>query len=228
MAPDAGSLQYREESVQALVRDIKEEPWYAKNKKGKSKYSFYIELMEDPSNPGNYIWAPDLTSECLVDPENTFSTINAISYAESKWIDMGRLVDRPSIGGIKTPVFSPFVAPVQEVDDWAVIDAPNGYIPNGGETDFNDIEVFAPDVGLPHYIPDTNEVAIQFQGTDAKVPGSKVPDTSLATEWTPDPTELHGKQFIRYRIRMNVAKGVEVDPSNYKPQVNFVRLRFKY
>ena len=55
-------------------------------------------------------------------------------------------------------------------------------------------------------------------------------DPSAVNEgtWTPDLSSLSGKQFIRFRIRLNVAKGTTVTPTSTKPQVNFVRMRFKF
>jgi hypothetical protein len=96
--------------------------------------------------------------------------------------------------------------------------------------DFNDIEVDAPDLGLSDYIPDSNEVAIQFQGTDALIPGSMVPneDPAVMSEWTWDLASLSGKQFIRFRMKLNVAKDSVVTPSCLKPQANMLRLRVKY
>jgi hypothetical protein len=75
-------------------------------------------------------------------------------------------------------------------------------------------------------------VAVQFQGTDAVYPGSKVPDMSPdkvnESTWTHELESLSGKQFIRYRIRFDVAKDTDLTTSNSKPQVNYMRLRFRY
>ena len=104
-------------------------------------------------------------------PEKTLSTINPMTYGVSRWIDLGRLTDRPDLNGVKPPRFLDFQG-IREEAGWGMVDTNNGYVKNAHLPDFNDIVVDAPDVGLANYIPDTNEVAIQFQGTEAVLPGS--------------------------------------------------------
>ena len=101
----------------------------------------------------------------------------------------------------------------------------NAHIP-----DFNDIVVDAPDLARKDFIPNDNEVAMQFQGTDAAYPGSKIPDENPAvtSDWTWDLASLCNRQFIRFRIRFDAAKGGNVKPDSTKPQVNKFRVRMKY
>ena len=115
-------------------------------------------------------------------------------------------------------------------NDWGIVNTANGFVVNAHIPEFNDIEVDAPDLGMSDYIPDSNEVSIQFQGTDALIPGSKVPneDPGVASEWTWDLASLSGKQFIRFRMKLDVAKDSQVTTTNYKPQINKVRVRFQY
>jgi len=109
--------------------------------------------------------------------------------------------------------------------------AASGIVIDWYVNDKNDIEVDAPDLMKKNFIPNDNEVAVQFQGADAVLPGSKIPNEnpSVMSDWTWDLASLSGKQFIRFRIRINVAKhSGDVNPDNSKPQVNFIRLRMNY
>jgi len=220
-----------------------------KREKGTKFYAYFLnkEWVEDPIVPDNSKWKVifDYVRTSLVPPADTPSTINAVTYAVSKWIDLGRMVDRPKIGGKSVPYFwvdPPYgfrggVERLIEGKTWLAVDTgPSGYVKNSHypptHPDSNDIRVDSPDKGEANLIPLTNEVAIQFQATDAVSAGSKIPneDPALVNDdtWTHELESLSGKQFVRYRIRFNVAKGTDLNVKNPKPQVNFTRLRLKY
>jgi hypothetical protein len=198
-------------------------------------FSLYTYEAVGPK-PYTQVWPK--TTACLVDPYKTPSTINAMTFAVSKWIDTGRIMDRFPVNGMTPPVFygeetdSYFgfrgvklgALEKDGPEDWALVDTVNGHVVVGD----NDIEVNAPDVPLPNYIPDDNRVAVQFQGADALMPGSKVPDVDGATEWTTELSSLHGKQFIRFMVGFNVAYDSTIAPDSLKPQVNKLRIRMKY
>jgi len=187
-----------------------------------AQYYHYKVIYPGPSLPR--------TADCLVDPAKTPTTLGPKSYALSRWIDLGQTVTRGPIDGLPVPLFEGF----EGIDTFTgrVITTEAGYIPHPEE---NDIEVFAPDFdnGTIHYIPEENEVTVLFQGADPLVAGSRIPDPdSVApgpSEWTADITDLHGKQFIRFRICLDTAKeGFELTSKSTKPQVNFVRIRMRY
>ncbi len=205
--------------------------------------------------PKNYYGEFPRTTECLVDPYKTKSTISSHTYAVSKWIDMGRIIDRNPINDEIPPYFwfenpEPGTFPdlldgfrgVRETtiggQSWAEAYTIGHYVLNGAtppdDEDSNDFKVEAPDskVAQIDYIPEDNHVAFQFQGTDALIPGSKVAneDPAVVNEdtWTHDLTELSGKQFIRFRIRLDSAWIGTLSPESKKPQIDYVRMRFKY
>jgi len=166
-------------------------------------------------DPASGKWDP------LIDPAGTRSNVGSLSYGLSQWIDMGQVIYRDPVGGGPAPCFLGFVG----IDSSGVVITQNGHIPNPG---LNDIQVDAPDLGLTDYIPDENEVAILFQGADALTPGSPIPDPASKTAWTADIASLSGKQFVRFRVRLDTAKGVPLKDTNPKPQVNMVRIRVRY
>jgi hypothetical protein len=176
-------------------------------------YNVNYDQYDNPSLP--------VTLDCLVPPERTPTFLGPLSYGLSRWIDMGQTIHRDPVGGFPPPRLLDFVG----IDAGGVVITSNGYIPN---PDLYDIEVDAPDVGMEDYIPDGNEVAILFQGADALVPGSKVPDPASVTDWTADLASLSGKQFVRFRVRLDTADGVPLTAANPKPQVNRVRVKVQY
>jgi len=105
----------------------------------------------------------------------------------------------------------------------------NNYVVNYFLTGLNsnDIKISAPDLNLLNYIPEHNEVGVEFQGAHAAVPGLSVPDENCS-DWTPDLASLSGYQFIRFRVMINIAKGVPLTTSNTRPQIDQVRLRVSY
>jgi len=228
---DPDQLDFRENSVMAWICQIDHEPNYEKTKGDKGTYSFYHYTLEGlgPGGTKPFIQHFPRSLECLVPPEKTASHIGPRTYVQSKWIDMGRLIDRPPIGEKSVPLLTDFEGIVAECG-WGLVHTQNGYVVNAHIQDLNDIVVHAPDLAQADYIPETNEVGIQFQGTDAYLPGSKVPAVSpdVISEWTPELSSLSARQFVRFRIRFDVAKNTPLKPANTKPQVNQVRLRFRY
>jgi len=168
----------------------------------------------------NYPSLP-VTLDCLVPPKMTPTFLGPLSYGLSRWIDMGQTIHRDPVGGFAAPRLLDFVG----IDAGGVVITSNGYIPT---PDLYDIEVDAPDVGIEDYIPAENEVAVLFQGADALVPGSMVPDPASVTGWTADLASLSGKQFVRFRVRLDTASGVPLLATNPKPQVNRVRVKVQY
>jgi len=166
-----------------------------------------------------------VSQDCLIDPAKTPTTLGPLSYGLSKWIDMGQVVHRDPIGSTPTPVFLGFegIDPVT-----GTVITQNGYLPNPQSLD---ISVNAPDwnLGTANYIPERNEVIVEFQGADAITPGSKVPDEDSYSAWTADIQSLSGKQFVRFRVCLNTAKEpFSLTPTSPKPQVDFVRIRLQY
>ncbi|MBU0753556.1 MAG: hypothetical protein KJ645_00350, partial [Planctomycetes bacterium] len=162
----------------------------------------------------------------VMDPFKTLSNLSALSYGLSEWIDLGAMVRRPKINGMPSPVFKPFKG----------TDSLTGVVPtiNGYVVDYfltgpgsNDIEISAPDLGIHHFIPDQNEVAVEFQGARAAVPGLSLPGTDQST-WTADLSTLSGYQFLRFRIKFDVAKDAVLAPTNTRPQVDKIRIRLSY
>lgn len=231
-------------SIQAEVVEVNLLPNFEKNEQKpdtgsdlRDYYSYYnyTAVYDEVSKTYTQVWPK--TEECFVDPKDTLSTISSVTYAVSRWIDMGRVMDRTRISGKTPPVFFEndgyhgFRGLTEGPDGWAEVDLINRYVVNGGIEGFNDIVVNAPDVPIANYVPADNEVVVQFQGTDAKVAGSKVPeemDPNAITPWNDNLASLAGKQFIRYRIRFNVATDGTVGTGNTKPQVNLMRLRMRY
>lgn len=161
----------------------------------------------------------------LVDPSQTPTTLGPKSYGLSRWIDTGQVIDREDVSGLPAPFYQDFIGILQD----GTVYTENGYIPN---PDQNDIRVDAPDLLMANYIPDDNQVQIVFQGADALLPGSGIPDPSTIVpgpgQWTANLRDLAGKQFIRFSICLDTAVNVSLTPDSTKPQVNYVRIRVQY
>jgi hypothetical protein len=190
--------------------------WHYKINYPSTNHPEFPRLVPDP---GTNEWGP------MVNPTKTPTNLGPFSYGLSKWVDMGQTIHRSDVSGDPAPRFLGF----RGIDAQGVVVTLNGYIPNP-DPQLIDITVNAPDWnnGMPNYIPETNEVIVLFQGADALVPGSKVPDPDSVTDWTGDINTLSGKQFVRFRVSLNTAKDTPLKPTSPKPQVNFVRLRMQY
>ena len=109
------------------------------------------------------------------------------------------------------------------------VETANGWVKNWNINGFNDIQVDAPDLYEKNFIPeDQNAVRVEFQGADAVTPGSGIPDPDTYTEWSPDLRIADGMRFIRFKITLDSAKDSDPTPDSPRPQVNFLRLRFRY
>jgi len=240
MVPDplqAGQLVYNDISIRADLcltdslpdKQKQTNSFYSTAPNKFPKFSYYTFYLGGTAPPYKQVWPS--TTDNVIPPPKTISTINPLSYAVSKWINMGQAVMRPAVGGLNAPAFQAFEGTIED-SNWSVVNtSSSGIIIDWYVKGKNDIEVDAPDLMKQNFIPNDNEVAIQFQGTDAVFPGSKVPneDLSVMSDWTWDLESLSGKQFLRFKVRMNVSKGLgNVSPDNSKPQVNSVRLRLHY
>ena len=178
----------------------------------------------------------------LVPPEKTPVPFSSRSVARSKWMDLGAAAGfRPpvvtSAGALQGPVFGvPGVGPFFKGTDPAtglVTTDSMGFVL---EPFVSDIEVDAPDLARPDYIPngsiDTDEqsVLVRFQGADGGAALSSVPNGSTVTDWVSDLTLLNGKRFIRWEIEFDIATdlGSPPKPGTSLPQVNRLRIPFKY
>jgi hypothetical protein len=189
-----------------------------------STYYHYKVNYPAPSHPEFPTLSPDpLQSKWApgIDPALTPTAVGSLSYGLSDWIDCGQVMFRPPVAGFPAPRFVGFTG----IDGTGRVITQNGYIPNPTQ---NDIVVDAPDVGLTDYIPDTNSVAILFQGAQGAVPGSGEPDPASFTAWTADIETVSGSRFVRFRVSFDTALGVPLTATNPKPQVNMVRIRVQY
>ena len=54
-------------------------------------------------------------------------------------------------------------------------------------------------------------------------------DLTTTTGFVADSTDINGKRFVRFEVTFNIAAGAELpSPVTPRPQMNFMRLRFKY
>ncbi|MFH1998351.1 MAG: hypothetical protein ABIK28_01660 [Planctomycetota bacterium] len=249
MVPDPESdLKMKMTSIRATVCEVDVNPNFEKiaiqvdhDSEQYDTYAFYsYDQGVDPIS-GNPIAVFPVTEKCLADPYKTLSTISPVTYGVTRWIDMGRICDRSILSGRIAPVFhgddpdaffgfrGVELGKLDQNDlelEWAVVKrSPLGDVPGQD----NDIDVDSPDLYRTDFIDPSNNVAIQFQGTRARLPGSKVPDPDAASDWTPQLSSLEGYPFIRFRVGLNVAdNGAVIHHASYKPQVNRVRIRFAY
>ena len=80
-----------------------------------------------------------------------------------------------------------------------------------------------------NWIPPSAEVIIDFQAADAVAEGSKEVDLASRSDWDPDPVVANGRQFIRWRIRFNVAKdGSPLSAATKRPVVQEMSLDFDF
>jgi len=75
-------------------------------------------------------------------------------------------------------------------------------------------------------MPSSSEIIIEFQGSDDPEGGAILP--SLTT-WTSDMSVLDGVRFVRYRTTFNIdANGAGVSPSNPRPELEYIKIPFKW
>ena len=230
MVPDPtnpAQLVYHDDSIAAMICQKDQLPNFPKTK-GETGYSYYHFDIVGSYYPYEQIFP--FTTDCLVPPVKTPATLSGLSFARSRWVDTGSVGHRPDVGGQTPPLFEAFEG-ASNVAGWAVVNTTSaGHVINAQIPDFNDIAVDAPDLALEDFIPPDNEAAVQFQGTDALFPGSGIPDEDPATmsDWTWDLASLSGREFIRFRVRLDTAKGGIPAPSGTKPQVGMIRIRMRY
>ncbi len=187
--------------------------------------TFTIGRLGDP--PKYYIEEFTVDNPPLVSPYRTVAKLSPKSFGLSKWIDLGGAIHRPLVGpnpGIPAPCFLGF----QGTDPLTgLVLTVNGWVKNYHIPDWNDIVVEAPDLAEKNYIPDENEVRVEFQGAHAAAPGLSVPGDDRS-DWTGDITTLSGYELIRFRVEIDVAKSGNLTLESTRPQVNFIRLRVQY
>jgi len=98
----------------------------------------------------------------------------------------------------------------------------------------NDIDVDAPDLLADNFVPNGptyfQSVEVRFQGADEDAANPGSPDLATATPFVTDITLVNGKRFIRWQIDFDIASGGSgvPQPATPRPQVNFLRIPFKY
>lgn len=200
------------------------------------------------TNPPKGINCPFSTSslgnsefiDVLVPTNKTPVPFTSKSSARSTWYDLGLISPpfRPLVnttaGAIAGPVFGvPGDGPIFQGTDpntgLVEVDG-SGNVLNSFDNDF---DVDAPDLGVPDFLPqgvDLQTVSIKFQGANDDPLNPGFPDLTTASAFVTDPTTLNGFRYIRYEIEFNIAAAVGVvpTPSTARPQMNFLRIPFKY
>lgn len=179
----------------------------------------------------------------LVPMERTPTPLTPGSMARSVWYDLGAVTSdfRPPVitgaGALEGPLFGiPGVGPFFKGTDpnaGEVLTDSLGYVV---EPFLNDIAVDAPDskLLLPDFIPNGpsyfQSVAVLFEGADADPQNPGAPDLTTATGFVSDISLLNGRRFVRWEIRFDIATNPSFppQPETPRPQVNFLRVPFKY
>lgn len=169
-----------------------------------------------------------------VDPlnERQPAEFGSVSMGVSRWIDLGRTIDRASDGS--RPAFSFLGTDASG----AVIRDANGFILQPEQQSFRvgylgrvdeETGLFFPgEEPVADWIPTNAEVWIEFQGADAIAPGSKEVGSS-GTAWSPDPGVAQGRQFVRFRVRFDVATdGSQITAATRKPAVLELRVDLEF
>lgn len=175
----------------------------------------------------------------LVDMAKTPSFITPTSFARSTWYDLGAATSefRPAVptaaGSLPGPVFGvPGEGPFFQGTDPATGLVETDALGNVLNPYQNDIEVDSPDLLKADFIPKngaaSQRVAVAFQGADEDPDHPGLPDLATATPWLTDVTELNGKRFLRWQIRFELAVGGPATANVPRPQVNFLRIPFRY
>ncbi|MFG0318714.1 MAG: hypothetical protein ACF8XB_15680, partial [Planctomycetota bacterium JB042] len=217
-----------------------------------SKVNAYVfrsvfQVSSSTSLPCNAASGPPFTGQTTFNPlvpkSKTPTPLTPKSVARSTWYDLGAVTAdfRPpvvtSAGPIDGPVFGvPGVGPFFRGTDTAtglVMTDTQGYVMSPFQ---NDIEVDAPDLLRPDYIPNGSidphfqTVEVWFQGADESTAFPGTPDPSSWTEWMSDITLLNGYQFLRWEVRFDIATNATQppQPNTPRPQVNRLRIPLKY
>ncbi len=177
----------------------------------------------------------------LVPMAKTPTPITPQSVARSTWYDLGLITSafRPKIstsaGLIDGPIFGvpgegPFFKGTDKDTGLVQTDAAG----NVSSPFTNDLEVDAPDILKADFIPQGptafQSVKVEFQGADEDPQNPGLPNTATATGWVTDATLVNGRRFIRFQVLFDIATNplVPVTPSTPRPQVNFLKIPFKY
>ena len=80
--------------------------------------------------------------------------------------------------------------------------------------------------GLRDGLPPSAKVNVQFQASDDPDSGTISPSP---TTWTSDMSQLDGLRFLRYRVIFDIdATGAGISPSNPRPELDYIKLPFKW
>ncbi|MBI4879827.1 MAG: hypothetical protein HY812_09245 [Planctomycetes bacterium] len=179
----------------------------------------------------------------LVPMESTPTPLTSKSSARSTWYDLGAVTRtfRPplptSAGPLDGPIFGvPGVGPFfhgTSTTTGKVLTDGFGCVLDPGTNDF---DVDAPDekVLLADFIPEGplyyQSVAVYFQGADEDPANPGMPDLATASGFVSDITLLNGRRFIRWAVRFDIATNpaFPAQPDTPRPQMNFLRVPFKY
>ncbi len=178
----------------------------------------------------------------LVPFEKTPTPLTPQSIGRSTWYDLGLVTSefRPLIGTsaglLGGPLFGvpgagPFFHGTDPLTGLVETDALGNVL-----TPFaNDIEVDSPGLLAADFIPQGvghvyQSVKVEFQGADESTTNPGLPDLATATTFVTDPTLLNGKRFLRWQVTFDIATNdlFPVSPSTPRPQVNFLRVPFRY
>jgi len=170
-------------------------------------------------------------SSAWIDPSNTLNPVEftPISVAISTWFDLGRVTNRPP--ATTNPVFS-----FQGLDAQGfVVTDSAGNVVSPSTTDVVCSYLGQFDPVLKRYkpgedpradfIPLNASVKVEFQGANPIVEGSKEVDPATLTNWSPTPSVASGRQFLRWRITLDVtADGSALSPSTRLPIVESIQV----
>jgi hypothetical protein len=177
----------------------------------------------------------------LVPFAKTPPLLGSRSYARSTWYDLGAVTKefRPplatSAGAIDPPLFGvPGEAPLFQGTDpatgFVATDAAGNVLDPFG----NDFAIDSPDLFEADFLPQGGAVAqtvkIEFQGADEDPANPGLPLLATASAFVTDPTLLNGRRFVRWQVAFDIAAGAGqvLVPATPKPQMNFLRLPFRY
>jgi hypothetical protein len=196
-----------------------------------------IVQLQTPINSQATVEGTITPIEAWVDPGNAInpSEFSPLSTAVSHWIDVGRATERPPPG--TNPVFSfggtDALTGRVLTDSAGFIEDPDSKpfrIDYLGRRDPVTRRYLPGEEPLADWIPPSAEVFIEFQGADALAEGSREVDVKNASSWHPDPGFVgNGRQFIRWRVRFDVAvDGQPISASTKRPVVQDLRLDFQF
>ncbi len=85
--------------------------------------------------------------------------------------------------------------------------------------------------GVKNAIPDSVEIAVEFQGAHESYLGSDVPGVPLpsASLWTSDLKDLQGCRYLRYRVLFNIdAQDTGVDLASPRSNLGFIKIPIQW